>query len=115
MKEYADAGVHETFYRASQVIREVGFTRHMHCDPTTGAVDVEGAILLALGARQLPVMVEDAFAAIPETSHAAYMACLGLLESEVGDLTNWVDRNGNEDSAIKLLVKLGDEVSLASC
>ena len=85
----------------------------MHHDPDTGAVDVEGALMVALGAERLPVLVIDVTTILAERPQALFDACIAMIESEVGDLTNWVDGRATQAEAMRLLGRLGDEIAIA--
>ena len=113
MKDLQEVKLHETFFKARDIIRQVGFTRNMHCDPDTGSVDVEGAFLLALGVKKLPILVVDTDAVLPEVARGRFDACLVLVESEVGDITEWVDKRATQAEVEKLLTRLGNEVAIA--
>lgn len=91
--------------KAKNIIAEKGLAKQMHCNPVTGEVDIDGAILLACGAKNLPILVENVFDYIPVTAAANYTQALWLLDAELGqDVQEWNDlESTTQEDALKLL------------
>ena len=80
--------------RAYDILAECGLAKQMNWDPSTGSVDVDGAILLACDAKGLNVIVEDVSKVLAPANIAKYTEALWQLDAETdeGDVVEWADR-----------------------
>lgn len=87
-------GIENVLLRAHDILSECGLAKNMHWNPENGNVDVDGAILLACGAKGIYVIVEDIDQVLPPASVAKYTEALWCLDREVpdGDVVEWADR-----------------------
>ena len=116
MKELEQAGIHELLWVAAEILESRGLAKGMTCDPETGEVDLEGAVMLACGAKTLSVLVPYPLSIIPDTSAAPYVAIIDLLDKSVEDanITEWSDQpHIITHDAVRLLRKLADQVAIA--
>lgn len=101
---------------AATILADRGLSRHMNCDPETGEVDVEGALMLACGAKKVGVLVPYPAEVVPQTQLAVYLSIIDLLDLNVPveDITKWTDNlEVSQDEVIQLLRTLADTISIA--
>jgi hypothetical protein len=90
----------------------VGVTHHK--TRNLGAVDVDGALMLALGAPvNLPVMVATIDDIVPRANHGRYHAIMDYLESEFDNFFEWSDKASIEEVR-SVFVRLADRI-LTTC
>ena len=85
--------VHEVLRKASRLIETKGLARGMHQDPDTKEIDIEGAIMLACGAKELSVLVAKVDSVVPLARLAQFDATLDLLDlaSPGKNVSEWND------------------------
>jgi len=101
---------------AATILTDRGLSRHMNCDPETGEVDVEGALMLACGAKKVGVLVPYPAEVVPPTQLAVYLSMIDLLDLNVPEdnITKWTDKwEVSQDEVIQLLNSLADTISIA--
>lgn len=95
LAELREMGVHDVIRKAGSIIEERGLAKYMHCDPLSGNVDPEGAVMLACGAESIGVLVAYPAAVIPAAKMALFDAAMDYLNaaSPNGDLAIWADQD----------------------
>lgn len=94
LAELKELGVHDVIRGSMAIIDERGLAKQVHCDPETGSVDIEGALMLACGAKSLGVLVAVVTDVVPPANMALFDATINYLNaaSPAGNLANWNDQ-----------------------
>jgi len=108
-------GVGDAYRRAAILISHRGFSRSLTCDPYSGAVDVEGAILLSCGASEKRLHEGRAHAhdcGAPEASVIKILMACDYFEAMTDeDIAEW-SRNHSQSETITILNKLADRIDI---
>ena len=99
-----DAGIASIFKNAITILKERGHTKGATFDPSTGKVDVRGAILLAAGAK--PARIAG-FVTTPEEANIAQYwipkvyAAFYMLDNLFEDMEAWNDNPATTQQMIE--------------
>lgn len=99
---------HLILFRAAQLIGELGLAKQMNEDPDTGAIDVEGALMLACGVAELGVLVPRASKVLPPARMAVYEALLDHLDTITPGriVSEWTDQTETTQGEVVELLSL---------
>lgn len=93
--------------------KAVGVSHHVLNWDHLGPLDVEAALMVALGAREnLPVVVQEAERWVPRGNHGRFYAICDYIDSEVGNIHQWSDFTPMAEIR-RTLVALADRVLIA--
>jgi hypothetical protein len=113
MKILKDAGVNDLLYKAADILESRGYTHKATHNVLNGAIDVEGALLLACGVKFLPPIVRSGVDVAPDHMKALFYEALLTFGAVVHGYGNWVNAPHTTSEAVGALRQTGDIIDIA--